>query len=108
MRLNEEGLGRYRAYVLYGKNVENILQRIIAFVGGCKNIVADVMLGEFLGRLCPKDSTTVDLENYRDVDKVIASTEEGKAIVFFVEAPRDDVYAIALIPIDKHNKAVVG
>ncbi|MEM1560492.1 MAG: hypothetical protein QW775_02005 [Ignisphaera sp.] len=108
MKLNEEGLGKYRAYVLYGKNVENILQRIITFVGGCKNVVADVILGEFLRRLCSEDYTSVELKDYRDVDKVISLIEEGKAIAFFVESPRNDVYAIALIPVDEHNKAVVG
>lgn len=107
MKLKEDGIGRYRAYVLYGKSVENILQRIIAFVGGCKNIIADTMLEEFLRKLCLKDSMFVELKGYLDVDKVIASSEEGKAIVFSVEAPRDDVYAVALIPVDKHNKSAV-
>ncbi|MEM3980511.1 MAG: hypothetical protein QXF79_04555, partial [Ignisphaera sp.] len=106
-RLKEDGISRYRAYVLYGVSVENILRRVVAFVGGCENIIADTMLKEFLRKLCLKDSVFVELKDYLDVDKVIASSEEGKAIVFSIEAPRDDVFAVALVPVDKFNKSVV-
>ncbi|MEM4442108.1 MAG: hypothetical protein QXN02_04270 [Ignisphaera sp.] len=103
MVLNDSGIPRYRAYIIYGRDVENILKRIAAFVNGCRNIVAESSLRSIFSRLC-EDATYVELKDYSDVDRVILSYEEGKAIVFPVSSPRLDVHAIALIPIDKTNK----
>lgn len=108
MKLDESGITRYRAYVLYGKSIENLIQRIVVFVGGCKNIIADAMLQDVLLKLCKEKPVITELKQYSDVDKAITSSEEGKAIVFVVDSPRRDVYAIAFVPVDKFNKSVVG
>jgi len=108
LKLGDRGLAKYRAYILYGKNIENILQRIIAFVDGCKNIIADVDLEKPFSSLCPEKPVFTEFKSYADVDKAVEASDEGKALVFFVESPREDVYAVALIPIDSFNKSAVS
>jgi hypothetical protein len=107
MKLNSYGIAKYRAYILYGKNVENILQRVIAYVNSCTNIIADSALGETLAKLCTDKPIVVEIGSYKDVDEIISRSSEGKAILFMVESPRADVHAIAFIPVDKFNKNVV-
>lgn len=108
MILDSDGISRYRAYILYGKNIENLLQRIVSYVEDCKNIVTDIQLDSILSKFCQKKNMSLEVKSYEDIDKAIAVLEEGKAIVFRVKSPRDDVYAIAFIPIDQFNKSRIG
>lgn len=109
LALDNSVMTRYRGYILYGKNIENLLKRVIAFVDGCKNIVADTILSEMLSKLCTEKPEFIEFKSYTDIDKVIASAIEGKAIVFAIKPPREDIHAIALIPIDRFNKSrVIG
>lgn len=101
-------LAKYRGYVLYGQSLENLVQRVLAFLNGCGKLVADTPLSELVSKLCTEKPTTVELKDCRDVDRVIASSEEGKALVFVVEAPKEGVHALALVPVDKFNKARAG
>jgi hypothetical protein len=107
MKLNDSEIVKYRAYILYGRNVENILQRIIAYVNGCINIIADSILEQALNKLCNDKPTIIEIQSYRDVDEIISRSIEGKAVLFMVESPRVDIYAVAFIPVDKFNKNVV-
>lgn len=105
--LNSSGMTRYRGYIIYGKSLENILKRVLNFVGGCKNIVADIELQKTLSLFCTDEAVFRELKSYDDVNNVIALGEEGKAVVFLVESPKENIYAVALIPIDKFNRSMV-
>lgn len=105
MILNSDNMSKYRAYILYGKDLENLLKRIIHFTGSCKNIIAELSLKTFISRLCSEETTYVELKDYRDIDNVLLKHEEGKALIFQLNSPRDNIYSIALIPIDKYNKS---
>ena len=106
--LESSGLAKYRGYILYGRSAENILQRVVAFADRCENVVVDVELKDVLARICKSNFGVVELKSYEDVDRAVIGLEEGKALVFAVDSPRDDVYAVALVPIDKFNKSRAG
>lgn len=107
MVLNDNDISRYRAYIIYGKDMESILRRVASFANGCSNMVIESSLKSVASRVC-RDASYVELNGYSDVDKAILSREEGKVIVFQVSSPRSDVYAVALILVDRFNKSRVS
>lgn len=110
MVLPEGEVTRYQAYIIYGKDVTDVLRRIANYVGGCQNLVADVELKQFLEeKVCREGGPVyVVFESYAKVNEVILSEGVGKGVIFPVPSPVEGVHAVAFIPINEFNKKVAS
>ena len=108
MIFSDAVVSKFQAYIIYGKNIQDILRRIVSYLKGCSNAIADTELRSFLDSICANETPLyVELREAKDIEEVVAKYDLGKGLLFRVLSPRDDVYAIAFIPINKYNKDVV-
>ncbi len=67
----------------------------------------DIELVEISEKVCLENKPRyIELRNYDDVNRIIIENEPGYGIVFRVPSPKNDVYAVAFIPINDRNKNV--
>lgn len=107
--LDDKDVMKFQAYILYSKNVDNILRRIVNYLGNCNKIIADIELSDILKGICVESEPPhfMEFKDCKMVEEVINNEVIGKGIVFRVTSPRSDVHAIAFIPINSFNKSVV-
>lgn len=109
MIVNDNVISRYQAYIVYGKNINEILRRIANYLNGCNNVVSDIELKKYFDSICGGSSPSyVEINDVKALDELIMRTEISKGIVLRAESPREDVYAIAFIPINQRNKEVAS
>jgi precorrin-6B methylase 2 len=107
--LEDKEIMKFQAYILYSRNIEDILKRIANYLENCNKIIADTNLGELLKNVCEgSEPHLIELKDYKIIEEVINREPIGKGIIFRVVSPRSDVYAIAFIPINNFNKTVVS
>ncbi|ADM28393.1 hypothetical protein Igag_1591 [Ignisphaera aggregans DSM 17230] len=106
--LDDRDIEQYQAYILYSKNIIDIIKRISNYLSGCNKMFIDIELKEISQQVCGENMPRyVELKSYDDVNKLILESENGYGIIFRVPSPKDNVYAIAFIPINNHNKNVI-
>jgi hypothetical protein len=109
MVLEDSVVSKFQAYIIYSKNLKEILKRVINYMQGCNNIVSDVELKPVFEEVCSNAKPQyIEFSNAESVDKAILQAELNKGIIFRVSSPRSDVHAIAFIPVNQRNKEIVS
>ncbi|MDK6028386.1 hypothetical protein QPL79_03290 [Ignisphaera sp. 4213-co] len=109
MIINDDDVSKFQAYIIYGKNINEILKRIINYLNGCSNIISDSKLKNYFDIVCTNSSPQyVEFSDIKMLNDIILRSELGKGLVLKAESPRNDVYAIAFIPINQRNKDVAS
>jgi hypothetical protein len=107
MVLKDSIVSKFQAYIIYSKSLKEIARRIVNYMNGCNNIISDVELKPIFDELCTESKPQfIEIKDENIVDKIVSEAELNKGVVFRVESPRDDVYAIAFIPVNQRNKEV--
>ncbi len=107
--LEDKDVTNFQAYILYSKNISDILKRIVNYLGDCNKIIADIELGNLLKEICIESKPRLtEFRSYDVVRDLINNELVGKGIVFKITSPKDDIYAIAFIPINEFNKSIVS
>lgn len=107
--LEDKDVTKFQAYIIYSKNISDILKRIVNYLGDCKKIIADIELSNLLKEICiESEPRFAEFRNYDIVRDLINKELIGSGIVFRVVSPRSDVYAIAFVPINEFNKSIAS
>ncbi len=103
--LSEDIVKKFRAYILYGTDLEDLIQRIIRFVGGCDKIVVDSECGDIVmlvSSLCGDNVLTKSL-NDQNIFEVLRELSKGMSIVTMCTEVPSPFKAICIIPVDDYN-----
>ena len=97
-------LERYRCYILYGKDLRDLVLRAIIYAEKCESIYFDESLQRVAQELCGRRINVVSVSDTHRLAELIVKLGMGKLLVLAVEPPRQDVVSIAVIPVDDFNK----
>lgn len=107
--LEDSFITKFQAYILYSKNISNVLKRIVNYLGDCSKIIADAELYSLLEGICTEFKPLfMEIKDYHTIESLIDRESTGKGIVFKVASPANDVHAVAFIPINEFNKSLVS
>lgn len=107
--LEDKIVSKFQAYILYSKNVNDILKRIVNYIGNCSKIIADTELYSLLKEICTEfEPHFTEIKDYHTIENLINNESTGRGIVFKVVSPINDVHAVAFIPINEFNKSLVS
>jgi hypothetical protein len=105
MVLEDSVVAKFQAYIIYSKNLKEILKRVVNFMQSCNNLVSDVELKPVFDEICGNFKPRyMEFPDSEAIDKAVMQAELNSGIVFRVSSPRSDVHAIALIPVNQRNK----
>ncbi len=92
--MDVKSLQRFTGYVLYGVDLKDLLERVVAYANGCQKLVFDSSLANLAREVCGGSADLERLESPEDVARHLA---RGKLVVIPVEPPASGVSSIALL-----------